>query len=67
MGEAACQFAVRCILAKQYPKYDDRILDPLAKKFRALQRVNKIIWKEIELKKNVSQPLPQDIIQTMAG
>ncbi|KAI7893193.1 uncharacterized protein EV154DRAFT_479632 [Mucor mucedo] len=67
VGEAACQFAVRCILAKQYPKYDDRILDPLAKKFRALQRVNKIIWKEIELKKNVSQPLPQDIIQTMAG
>ncbi|KAG2233021.1 hypothetical protein INT48_007597, partial [Thamnidium elegans] len=67
IGEAACQFSIRCILAKHYAHYDDRILEALAKKFRSLQRMNSLLTKNIDLKYNVPQTLPLNIIQSIAG
>ncbi|KAI9255337.1 hypothetical protein EDC94DRAFT_617366 [Helicostylum pulchrum] len=67
IGEAACQFSIRCILAKHYAHYDDRILEALAKKFRALARMNSLLTKEIGLKHSVPHILPLNILQTISG
>lgn len=67
IGEAACQFGIRCILARVYSQMNDRLLEALAKKYRSTSQLNKLVVKEIELKKQALVTVNLNTVPLISG
>lgn len=46
---------------------NDRVLDALARKYRSLSQMNKLVVKEIELKKQVSVTVNLNTVPLISG
>ncbi|KAI9349894.1 hypothetical protein BD770DRAFT_394558 [Pilaira anomala] len=67
LGPAACQLAVRVIVANEFSELSSyQYLEPVAEEFNSFKRMNSLIWKEMNLEL-IKPVLPHDIIQTIAG
>lgn len=68
IGESACEFSIRVILAHHYSNLENNVLDLLAKKLRPFLQLNKLLIKEINLKTQMKHIKPTSkTIQSIAG
>lgn len=67
LGPAACQLAVRVIVANTLSEPSaHQYLEPVTEEFNSFKRMNSLIWKEMNFER-IKPSLPHDIIQTIAG